>query len=56
MCKSATVSSLCTIEHTPSAWVGFAPKLTVTLTVAGTKLCLAPHSGSSSYTMPFVAV
>ena len=44
------VSSLCTIEHSPSAWAGFAPKLTVTLTVAGTKLCLTPHSGSSSCT------
>ena len=48
--KCATVSSLCTIEHSPSAWAGFAPKLTVTLTIAKTKLCLTPHSGSSSYT------
>ena len=36
--------------HPSSAWAGFAPKLTVTLAVAGTKLCLTPHSGSSSCT------
>ena len=39
MCRSATVSSLCTIQHSPSAWAGFAPKLTETLTVAVTKSC-----------------
>ena len=45
MCKSATVSSLWTIEHSPSVWAGFAPKLTVTLTVVRTKLCLTPQFG-----------
>ena len=35
VCKSATVSSLCVIKHFPSA-----PMLTVTLTVANTKLCI----------------
>ena len=48
MCRSATVSSLCTIQHSPSAWAGFAPKLTVTLTVAEAKSCFRPHSGPSS--------
>ena len=33
------VKSVYTQKHSPSAWLGFAPKLTVTLTVAGTKLC-----------------
>ena len=33
---SATVSSLCTIQHSPSARADFAPKLTVTCTDAKT--------------------
>ena len=33
------MSSLCTIQHSPSAWAGFAPKLTETFTVAVTKSC-----------------
>ena len=35
MCKSATVSNLCAIQHSPSVW---APKLTATLTVARKKI------------------
>ena len=47
MCRSATVSSLCTIQHSPSAWAGFAPKLTETLIVAVTKSCSQiPRSAS----------
>ena len=48
VCKSATVSTLCTMQHSPSAWAGFAPKLTVTFTVAETKSYFRPHTGPSS--------
>ena len=40
MSRNATVSSLRAIKHSSSAWAGFAPMLTVTLTVAKTKLCV----------------
>ena len=46
MCKSATVSILCTIQHSPSAWAGFAPKLTETL--------FTPHFGPSSCAHQFL--
>ena len=31
------MSSLCDVQHSPSAWAGFKPKLTATLTVAPNK-------------------
>ena len=37
MCRSVTVPSPCEIQHFPSAWAGFAPKLTTTLTVTEIK-------------------
>ena len=48
MFRSAKVSSLCAVQPSPSAWAGFAPKLTATRTVARTKSCFRPHSGPSS--------
>ena len=50
VCRSATVSSLCTIQHFPSAWAGCAPKLTVTLTVAETKSCLHTNTNTHKHT------
>ena len=38
----------CAIQHSPSAWASFAPKLTATFTVARTKSCCRSHSGLSS--------
>ena len=61
----ATVSSLRAITHSPSAWAGFAPKLTVTLTAAKTNLCVQifrpalmgdPTAQLETLQMPFIAV
>ena len=43
MWKSATVPSLRVTQHSPSAWAGFAPKLTMMHTVAE-KSCLSSRS------------
>ena len=43
MCRSATVSSPRVTQHSSSAWAGFAPMLTVMLTVAE-KSCLGSRS------------
>ena len=58
VCRSA-------IKHSPSAWAGFAPKLTVTLAVAKTKLCIQifrpalmgdPTARLEALQMPFIVV
>ena len=37
MCRNVTMMSLRTIQHSPSAWASFVPKLTTIITVAETK-------------------
>ena len=43
MCRSVTVSNPCAVQHSPSAWANFAPKLTTAITVTGTKNPVIAH-------------
>ena len=43
MCRSVAVPSQCATQHSPSAWAGFAPKLTTTLAVTETKIPVLVH-------------
>ena len=43
MCGSVPVTSLRAIQHSPSAWAGFVPKLTTTLTVTETIIPVLTH-------------
>ena len=40
MCRSVTVTSPRAIQHSPSAWAGFVPKMTTMLTVTEKNPCI----------------